>query len=256
MRACVCDAPCVACASLRCALCSHRADHKVNNAQCQVLRNREWVTLRYCDIVVRYACRVRCALRERRAQLVRRPTHSQVGDIVKVTEDMECPADIVLVASSGEGGMCYIETANLDGETNLKIRTAVLVRPSCRRVCHHHTDDEPMHSRTRAMPMSLTCCPQSKSCNIKELSGVINAEKPNNRLYKFEGTLSPRWLERFDEASTSDIMISNDNVRAQLLHCSTAVYLRSGDSSAGRDVSLSMRVLAGRASRHCGAPHH
>ena len=32
------------------------------------------------------------------------------------------PADIVMLASSTEGGLVYVSTANLDGETNLKLR--------------------------------------------------------------------------------------------------------------------------------------
>lgn len=33
-----------------------------------------------------------------------------VGDIVRVEEDDECPADIVLVATGMPAGLCYIET--------------------------------------------------------------------------------------------------------------------------------------------------
>lgn len=44
----------------------------------------------------------------------------RVGSIVKVLEKQFFPADMVLLNSSGRKGICYIETKNLDGETNLK----------------------------------------------------------------------------------------------------------------------------------------
>lgn len=48
----------------------------------------------------------------------------QVGDIVKIMNDEFFPADLVLVQSAGAKGICYVETKNLDGETNLKHKVA------------------------------------------------------------------------------------------------------------------------------------
>ncbi|KAK0428683.1 hypothetical protein QR680_010944 [Steinernema hermaphroditum] len=49
----------------------------------------------------------------------------KMGEIVKVNRDQTIPADLVLISASEPAGMAYIETASLDGESNLKIRQAV-----------------------------------------------------------------------------------------------------------------------------------
>ena len=44
------------------------------------------------------------------------------GDIVIVRKDEGIPADLVLFLSSSADGTAFVETANLDGETNLKVK--------------------------------------------------------------------------------------------------------------------------------------
>ncbi|GAA6016553.1 hypothetical protein JCM10207_002838 [Rhodosporidiobolus poonsookiae] len=49
----------------------------------------------------------------------------RVGDFVRLHGDESVPADLIICATSEEENVCYVETKNLDGETNLKSRSAV-----------------------------------------------------------------------------------------------------------------------------------
>lgn len=48
-----------------------------------------------------------------------------VGDFVRIYNDDQIPADVVILSTSDPDGACYVETKNLDGETNLKVRHAL-----------------------------------------------------------------------------------------------------------------------------------
>ncbi|GAA5915739.1 uncharacterized protein JCM6883_002941 [Sporobolomyces salmoneus] len=85
----------------------------------------------------------------------------RVGDIVRVESNESFPADLVILSSSEPEGLCYIETSNLDGETNLKIKQA--------------------HSSTANLLSPAA---------ISQISGQLRSEQPNNSLYTFEATLS------------------------------------------------------------------
>ncbi|MCJ1310243.1 hypothetical protein MMC25_003905 [Agyrium rufum] len=84
-----------------------------------------------------------------------------VGDIVRVESEGSFPADLVLLASSEPEGLCYIETANLDGETNLKIKQAI------------------PETANLVIPSELS-----------RLTGRIRSEQPNSSLYTYEATLT------------------------------------------------------------------
>lgn len=63
-------------------------------------------------------------IREKR-QLTVQSQEIVPGDILILNRNAECPCDICLLYSSNPDGKCCIETANLDGETNLKERFAL-----------------------------------------------------------------------------------------------------------------------------------
>ncbi|KAM3925381.1 phospholipid-transporting ATPase VB [Leptodactylus fuscus] len=82
----------------------------------------------------------------------------RVGDFVKLFSNEIIPADILLLYSSDQNGICHIETANLDGETNLKQR----------RVVKGFSNPE-------------------SSFDPEAFKYTIVCEKPNNNLGKFKG---------------------------------------------------------------------
>lgn len=49
----------------------------------------------------------------------------KVGDIVHLSNNEVVPADILLLRSSDPQGFAFLDTCNLDGETNLKQRQVV-----------------------------------------------------------------------------------------------------------------------------------
>lgn len=91
----------------------------------------------------------------------------RVGDFVRIYGDDELPADIIILSTSDPDGACYVETKNLDGETNLKVRQAL----RCGRAMKHARDCE------RAQFMIDSEPPQA---NLYKYNGAIKWEQDNN----------------------------------------------------------------------------
>ncbi len=73
-------------------------------------------------------------------QKIRRMNIRQ-GHILLVKNREMVPADMILLASSGDSGSAYIETSSIDGETNLKLRTSPHLP---KKILKHLRDGTPM----------------------------------------------------------------------------------------------------------------
>lgn len=116
-------------------------------------------------------CRV---LGRRGETIVKRWVELQVGDIVCLHNHDEAPADIFILSTAEEEGRCFVETCNLDGETNLKRRCSL--QELGEYVGFRKLNDPPLNEEDHAR-------------NTMAFTGVMDYEHPNNRLYNFTGRI-------------------------------------------------------------------
>ncbi|XP_062166085.1 phospholipid-transporting ATPase 1-like isoform X1 [Alnus glutinosa] len=111
----------------------HRSDRNENNREALVHQNGEFRSKEWKKI--------------------------QAGEVVKICADETIPCDMVLLGSSDPSGLAYIQTMNLDGESNLKTRYA---------------------RQETALAVS------------EGISGLIRCEQPNRNIYEFTANMEFR----------------------------------------------------------------
>ena len=133
--------------------CRHIEDAAENNARCKIFNRRRniWEDSRWGD--------------------------AKIGDFIMVRQDEFFPADMVIVKSTEEEGVCYVETKNLDGETNLK---------------------------NKNVPKDLWSTFDHAPQAIQNFEGTLEIEGPNNLIYKFDGNVQ-------FEAKNVNLTKSNSN---------------------------------------------
>ena len=131
----------------------HKADQKVNSAETEVYDHeaKKFVKTQWKDI--------------------------GIGDILRITDGKFFPADLILISSSEPQGICYIETSNLDGETNLKIRSA--------------------------LPSTTDYVDSA----IDGLKGELQYEQPNRKLYEFNGNIKLDTEEKPNPLNPSAVLL-------------------------------------------------
>lgn len=100
-----------------------------------------------------------------------------VGDIISLNQDEYFPADTLILKSSERKGVCFIETKNLDGETNLKQKKA-----------HPELDGLKEQKNNAEVNINFIYSHNYKN-NFKlfSLKALFIYEKPNPYLYTFNG---------------------------------------------------------------------
>ncbi|KAI0230344.1 putative phospholipid-transporting ATPase IF [Lamellibrachia satsuma] len=166
----------------------HRTDAEVNSRVVHVLRDGVLQTLHSRDI--------------------------QVGDIVKVPTNHAIPCDMVMLSSDNKDGYCYITTANLDGETNLKRFSSIKETRECDNVT------------------SLT-----------ELCAVAECEQPTSDLYRFIGRITiqfPGGGEITRSLGPENLLLRSSRLKNSGFVFGFAVYT-------GQDTKISLNFMTGKA---------
>lgn len=110
----------------------HKSDKIENNRLAKVLGNDKFEEKKWKDI--------------------------QVGEIIKISANETIPCDMVLLSTSDPTGVAYVQTINLDGESNLKTRYA--------------------------KQETLSKFPEKE-----RVIGLIKCEKPNRNIYGFQANM-------------------------------------------------------------------
>lgn len=136
----------------------------------------------------------------------------EIGDIVIVEDEKTFPADFILLDSSQDEGICYIETATLDGEKTLKFKKshAVISDKFKKKIGKNNNNNENIYSSSNNRDLETDKVLYRPSSNMNgneidnnsisvkkseyienfSISGFVVCDKPSDLLYKLDGNMT------------------------------------------------------------------
>ncbi|ORY24282.1 hypothetical protein BCR39DRAFT_566635 [Naematelia encephala] len=139
----------------------------------------------------------------------------EAGDLVLLRDNEQVPADIIVLATSTADKLCFVETKNLDGETNLKVRRALKATSSI------SSEEDLEHARF-----------------------VIDSEAPHANLYNYNGVLRywPAGEEKQEAITINELLLRGCTLRntkwiigvVVFTGADTKIMLNGGDTPSKR----------------------
>jgi phospholipid-translocating ATPase len=178
----------------------------------------------------------------------------RVGDFVFLRNKDRIPADIIILSTSEPDSLCYVETKNLDGETNLKIKRGItefshIKSPADCLNIYGHIDSEPpstnlyAYSGTFNLIPSLDADPKDRKhlpigangillrgCvlrNTKYVIGVVAFTGPDTKIMLNSGE-TPSKRSRVDKQINPHILLNFSVLSCLCLVCACAGALYNG----------------------------
>ena len=101
----------------------------------------------------------------------------KIGNLIKVNKDENFPADMLVIYSSNKEGNFYLQTSNIDGETNLKERDAL-----------NYTQELFSKKNFKKSHDNLYELFKNKDETGND-NCVIEVEQPNKNIYEINGSM-------------------------------------------------------------------
>ena len=132
----------------------------------------------------------------------------KIGNLVKVKKDENFPADMLVIFSSNKEGNFYLQTSNIDGETNLKERDAL-----------SYTQKLFMNKEFKKTHDNLNKLFKHENDNNNP-NCIIEVEQPNKNIYEINGSI----IFYGDEKNKNFFNIKSTAIRGAKLKNTEFIY--------------------------------
>ena len=160
----------------------YRNDVKANNTKVKIYKNKKFRYIEWSKI--------------------------KIGNLTKVKKDENFPADMLVIFSSNIEGNFYLQTSNIDGETNLKERDAL-----------SYTQKLFLNKKFKKTHDNLSKLLKHENDNNNP-NCILEVEQPNKNLYEINGSI----IFNGDENNKNYFNFKNTAIRGAKLKNTEFIY--------------------------------